>query len=268
MKGPRWQQTVTKPTSPCERARSSAPKKHCGNQTQGQVILSGQCAAMPEASWETAVIWLRQQADQQEFVRACYFDDPLVEAARRFADSDEWTALRKLLPSIPAAALDLGAGRGISSYAMARDGWDVTALEPDPSPLVGAEAIRRLAKESGLSISVVEDYCERMPFSDNEFDLVHGRQVLHHAKNLDLLCREVFRVLKPHGRFVATREHVVGSPADLQTFLDSHPLHWLYGGESAYSLREYRFGHSWKRPSAAQNSGTIRQPHQLCSNDA
>ena len=162
-----------------------------------------------------------------------------MEAARRFADSDEWKALRKLLPPVPAAALDLGAGRGISSYALAQDGWSVTALEPDPSPLVGAEAIRRLAKESGLSISVVEDYCEKMPFSDNEFDLVHGRQVLHHAKNLDLLCREVFRVLKPHGRFVATREHVIGSPADLQAFLDSHPLHWLYGGENAHQLREY-----------------------------
>jgi SAM-dependent methyltransferase len=194
---------------------------------------------MPEASWETAVIWLRQQADQQELVRACYFDDPLEEAARRFADSDEWKALRKLLPPVPAAALDLGAGRGISSYALARDGWNVTALEPDPSPLVGAEAIRRLAKESGLSIAVVEDYCEEMPFCDNEFDLVHGRQVLHHAKDLDLLCREVFRVLKPHGRFVATRDHVISSPPDLQPFLNAHPLHRFYGGENAYLLREY-----------------------------
>jgi SAM-dependent methyltransferase len=206
---------------------------------QEQGISSKRCVPIPDATWETAVIWLRQQADQQELVRACYFDDPLEEAARRFADSEEWKALRKLLPPVPAAALDLGAGRGISSYALARDGWNVTALEPDPSPLVGAGAIRRLAKESGLSIAVVEDYCEEMPFCDNEFDLVHGRQVLHHAKNLDSLCREVYRVLKPHGRFVATREHVIGSPADLQAFLDSHPLHWLYGGESAYPLREY-----------------------------
>ena len=128
---------------------------------------------------------------------------------------------------------------GISSYALAQAGWNVTALEPDPSSLVGAEAIRRLAKESGQSLSVVQGYCEEMPFRDNEFDLVHGRQVLHHAKNLGLLCREVCRVLKPRGRFVATRDHVISSPEDLQLFLHAHPLHRIYGGENAYLLREY-----------------------------
>jgi len=87
---------------------------------------------------------------------------------------------------------------------------------------------------------VVEEYGEALPFEDASFDLVYGRQVLHHARDLQLLCREVARVLKPSGRFVATREHVISKPEDLSTFLENHPLHRLYGGENAFLLDQYK----------------------------
>src|SRR5215475_2584404 len=172
-------------------------------------------------SWEEAVCWLRDQADQQELVRACYYDDPLLDAARRFAASDEWAATCSYLPRIPAGtALDLGAGRGIASFALAQDGWRVLALEPDPSELVGAGAIRSLAAQTGLPITVVERFGEELPFERDSFDLVYGRQVLHHAQNLPQLCREVWRVLKPNGLFIATREHVISWKSDLSIFFD------------------------------------------------
>ena len=38
---------------------------------------------------------------------------------------------------------------------------------------------------------------------------------------------------------VASREHVISKKEDLDQFLDSHPLHNLYGGENAYLLKEY-----------------------------
>ena len=190
-------------------------------------------------SWEQAVEWLRNQPDQSDLVRACFFDDPLLEAAKRFHGCDEWTAVRQLLPVGYGRALDLGSGRGIAAYALAADGWKTTALEPDASELVGAGAIRLLAREAGLDITVVEEWGERLPFNDASFDLVHARQVLHHARHLDSLVAEVARVLKPGGVLVATREHVISRPADLQAFLDSHPLHALYGGEHAYTLDQY-----------------------------
>ncbi len=192
------------------------------------------------STWEQAVQWLREQPDQAALVQACYYDDPLLAAAQRFANSEEWRATRGLMPMVPGKALDLGAGRGISSYALAVGGWKVTALEPDPSLLVGSGAIRSLSKASGLTIRVVEEYGERLPLEANSFDLVYGRQVLHHAHDLSQLCREIARVLKPGGRFVATREHVVSRKADLPAFLQSHALHKLYGGENAFLLREYR----------------------------
>lgn len=194
---------------------------------------------MPTISWEQAVQWLRDKPDQQELVRACYFDDPLTEAAERFWQSVEWKSISALLPEGRGRALDLGAGRGISSYALAKDGWTVSALEPDPSSLVGAGAIRSLAQDSGLPIEVVSEYSEKLPFPDYTFDLVNCRQVLHHARDLPQTCREIFRVLKPGGRMVATREHVISRREDLQAFLDSHPLHHLYGGENAFLLDEY-----------------------------
>lgn len=194
---------------------------------------------MTQCTWEQAVQWLRDQPDQQELVKACYFDDPLIEAAERFWQSGEWKAIAALLPSPNGKALDLGAGRGISSYAMARDGWQVTALEPDPSYLVGAGAIQSLAEQSNLNISVVSEYSEKLPFADNSFDIVNCRQVLHHARDLPQTCREIFRVLKPGGVMVATREHVISKREDLNDFLDAHSLHRFYGGENAFLLDEY-----------------------------
>lgn len=190
-------------------------------------------------AWEEAVRWLRDQPAQQELVRACYFDDPLQTAAERFWQSVEWKSIATLLPGNKGHVLDLGAGRGISSYALARDGWQVTALEPDPSNLVGAGAIRSLVEQTGFPIEVVSEYSEKLPFQDNSFDFVNCRQVLHHARDLNQTCKEIFRVLKPGGMMIATREHVLSKKEDLQRFLDSHPLHKFYGGENAFLLDEY-----------------------------
>lgn len=194
---------------------------------------------MADLTWEEAVQWLRNQPDQTFLAQACYYDDPLLETAKRFANSEEWQAVRLLLNRLTGLVLDLGAGRGISSYALASDGWQVVALEPDSSNLVGTGAIYQLVQEAKLSIQVVEEYGETLPFPDHHFDLVYGRQVLHHACDLSQLMREVARVLKPEGQFVATREHVISKKEDLPVFLMNHPLHKYYGGENAYLLQEY-----------------------------
>lgn len=191
-------------------------------------------------TWEQAVVWLRSQQDKKELVKQCFYDDPLFEAAERFSQSEEWMAVLNLLENkLPGKVLDIGAGRGISSYAFARAGCEVVALEPDASDLVGSGAIQSLIDEANVNIEIVQEYGETLPFPDNAFDIVYGRAVLHHANNLPKLCLESARVLKPGGIFIATREHVISRREDLQKFLDTHALHHLYGGEHAYLLAEY-----------------------------
>jgi SAM-dependent methyltransferase len=191
------------------------------------------------ATWEAAVQWLRGQPEHADLVRDAYYDDPLLDAADRYRQSGEWAAIRQLLPTSRDTALDVGAGRGIASYALAREGFHVTALEPDTSTLVGAGAIRSLARQTELAIEVAEGYSEDLPSPDGSFDFVFARAVLHHTRDLERACREFFRVLRPGGILLAVREHVLSRTEDLPTFLERHPLHRLYGGEHAFVLEAY-----------------------------
>jgi SAM-dependent methyltransferase len=192
-----------------------------------------------EHRWEDAVRWMKSQPDLADQVRWAYFDDPLALAAKRFASSDEWLATASWLSPMPGQALDLGAGNGIASYALASMGWHVWALEPDPSLLVGAGAVRHLRDQSAKEIQICRGMGEALPFQAGTFDLVYGRQVLHHAADLTALCREVCRVLREGGQFIGVREHVISRAEDLGQFRAAHSLDRYYGGENAFTLPQY-----------------------------
>lgn len=185
------------------------------------------------------VLWMQEQDEFDSFLRGCYLDNPEEDAARRFVESAEWSCVLKLLDGMKGKVLDIGAGRGISSYAFAQLGWVTHALEPDSSEVVGAEAIRRLNRITGTSIVVDEGEGGTLPYNDQSFQVVYCRQVLHHVSDLDVFMAEVFRVLKPSGLFIAVKEHVVNSEKDLEIFLQNHVTHNLGYKESAYPLNDY-----------------------------
>jgi len=190
-------------------------------------------------SWEAAVNQYRQSAPASDVVD-CYFDQPTQGAAARFARSEEFAQARSLLNAAPGRRMvDLGAGLGISSWAWASAGWTVAAIEPDPSSQVGAGCVRALCASFGSRVDVHGTAAEELNLSAGWADAVYARQMLHHARDLDQVMREVARVLRPGGLFLACRDHVVDRPGDLEQFLTSHPLHHLYGGEHAYALERY-----------------------------
>lgn len=191
-------------------------------------------------SWEEAVRRLIGDPASTALVRDCYYDAPLERAAERYHASAEWDAVRAVIGAGAGKALDVGAGNGIVSYALACDGWSVSALEPDPSALVGAAAIRQLAQHAGKDIQVLESFGENVGLPPDSFDLVIARQVVHHAHDMNGFCREMTRLLKPGGKFFSFRDHVADNDAQKARFFAEHPLHHLYGGENAYSEMRYR----------------------------
>jgi SAM-dependent methyltransferase len=191
-------------------------------------------------NWEEAVKQLRHNATDAQVILDNYFDEDILASAERFSNSTEFNAVMKWMPPHAKTVLDIGAGRGIASYAFAKRNYIVSALEPDSSNDIGAGAIRYISAASGLPVHVVESFGETLPFNDCSFDVVYARQVLHHAAQLNQFCKEVFRVLKPGGVFIAVREHVISRQSDLPLFLEKHPLHKLYGGENAFTLAQYK----------------------------
>src|SRR3954453_21754912 len=111
-------------------------------------------------TWEQAVREFRSDPANSRAVRDNYFDLPVMEAAVRYARSREFRALRRMLGT-PGRLLDLGAGNGVTTYAFASQGWRVDAVEPDPSPEVGADAIRGVCR--GLDVRVHLTGAEALP---------------------------------------------------------------------------------------------------------
>ncbi len=197
---------------------------------------------MAKYTYEESVRWVRQQPELVDAITLSYLDRDNRIAADRFERSEEFREIATILnlASGPLKILDLGCGNGIASYAFARLGHQVSALDPDQSSDVGLGAIARLLPlvEKG-TIETYQGFAESLPFGADIFDVVYTRQALHHFRDLQAGLKECARVLKPGGRLLATREHVVNDEGQLAVFLREHLLHKMHGGENAYPLKKY-----------------------------
>jgi SAM-dependent methyltransferase len=185
-----------------------------------------------------AIERLREDPEYADLIRDSYLGPDTREASERFERSAEFEETQAVVGGFEGLeVLDLGAGTGIASLAIANAGAArVHALDPDPSPVVGRGAIARLADER---IEILDGVGEAIPLPDRSVDVVYGRQVLHHTRDLDAVAREAFRVLRPGGIYFICREHVVADDEELARFLESHAVHRLAGGEHAFRLDQY-----------------------------
>ena len=103
------------------------------------------------------------------------------------------------------AALDVGAGTGRFALKLARRGWKVTAIDPNPEMLAIAE--RAAASESlpmDCTLGAIED---GLPVEAGAFDLVVCALALCHVPDLRGAIGEFHRALAPGGHLLVTDVH-------------------------------------------------------------
>ena len=111
---------------------------------------------------------------------------------------------RAVAPRRGQKILDLAAGTGASSVALARSGAEVVAA--DFSPGMIAEGVRRHGAGSaggGIpNLTFVQADATALPFADGEFDTVTMSFGLRNVNDPKKALRELLRVTKPGGRLV------------------------------------------------------------------
>src|SRR5436190_14753775 len=147
-------------------------------------------------------------------------DDP----AQEFGSEQEWSrALQEDLPRfIPflkrkyglefrGRVLEIGAGGGWLSGELSKLPRVVEVVTTDFSSKLlkeHAPLVFKLLKAHTAKITRMPADFHELGFRANHFDFVVSSSVLHHATNIVQVLREVKRVLKPGGRYVAIREPV------------------------------------------------------------
>ena len=113
------------------------------------------------------------------------------------------------------SVLDVGCGGGrtVQKLAAAAStgrvvGVDFAAGSVDVSREVNAEAIR------AGGVEIHEASVSKLPFPDDAFDLVTAIETHYYWPDLDADAREILRVLKPGGVFIAIAEAYKGSRYD------------------------------------------------------
>jgi len=126
---------------------------------------------------------------------------------RRSADTRILERLEQLLNQrVGAAILDVGAGTGNYTKALAERGYRMRAVEPSQQMLEAAG--------EGSGIEWHQGAAEALPFADASFDAAYCTLALHHFADQRRGLQEIHRVLKPGGALVTFTSDPRRVPAD------------------------------------------------------
>ena len=109
------------------------------------------------------------------------------------------------------AILDIGCGAGVDSIIAARlvgPSGAVTGIDLVPEMLARASENARLAGVDNITFQ--ESSAEQLLFPDNSFDMVISNGVFNLVVDKVKALSEVFRVLKPGGRFLLADQVLAG----------------------------------------------------------
>jgi phosphoethanolamine N-methyltransferase len=171
------------------------------------------------------------------------------------------------------AVLDIGCGAGGIDIALVRGHGAglVTAIDVEDTVVGSARAL--VAREGlGTRITVVKVAPGPLPFPPGTFDVVFSKDSMVHIADKHALMAEVFRVLKPGGRFIAS-DWLIGhdhapSP-EMAAYMTAEGLEFSMASPERYrdAMRSAGFidvstdsRNAWYRDTAKQELERLRGP--------
>lgn len=101
-----------------------------------------------------------------------------------------------------ANVLDLCCGDGIDSGYFAQQGAKVTGID-------ASSELIKIAKSEYPHIQFDVGLAEKLPYADNQFDVVYSKYAIMTSADMEPIFTEVTRVLKPGGIFVYLVTHPI-----------------------------------------------------------
>jgi ubiquinone/menaquinone biosynthesis C-methylase UbiE len=126
----------------------------------------------------------------------------------------EWRSMFEYLdPKEFESILDVACGEGVLSLKVAEKGCEVSGIDVSENAIENA---KHLAEREEISCVFKVGSAEDLPYPDEHFDKIICSSSLEHFKDDVKALKEMYRVLKPHGKVVLT--------ADSFTYLISDEL--------------------------------------------
>jgi SAM-dependent methyltransferase len=133
---------------------------------------------------------------------ADWYDQEIRHLAAAHVTETALQSLIRMLGSGPGKCLDLGCGTGIAIPDLLRLGWSVIGVDISADQVrVAREQTRRLA------VDLLEGDASHLPFPSSSFDAVASMFTHTDFDNPPRAFAEVYRVLRPGGKFVYVGTH-------------------------------------------------------------
>lgn len=126
----------------------------------------------------------------------------IISLGREKELRDQTLALADIRPG--EHVLDVGCGTGTLAIAVSRSQPEARVFGIDPAPTMVRRA-RQKAEAAGANVTFDLGIVEKLDVEDGKLDIVLSSLMLHHLPGAVLRAglKEIYRVLRPGGRFVA-----------------------------------------------------------------
>jgi arsenite methyltransferase len=121
------------------------------------------------------------------------------------------------------AVLDIGCGAGVDTLVAAlMTGYKGKVVGVDLVPNMLERAKGNLARTSIKNVEFLESSGESLPFENDSFDVVISNGAFNLIPDKARALNEVFRVLRPDGRFMIADQVLTGeSPTDIKSMIET-----------------------------------------------